>query len=120
MNLDPLQATAAGEINQNYSGLEDRLQRSNVDRGFGRSGTTATNTQTAEIARQGDLGSLASRFAGYQLDEQNQAINQAENFDFAAPGKTTVGAGSQLASGLGALAGSSAGIGSDLLGLGGV
>lgn len=101
--LDPLQSQAAGQINQNYTGLANNMDQQLSARGFGRSGKVGTNLTQNELSRQSDLGSLASRFAGYNLDLRNEAIQEGNQFGFADPGKdtTTVGAGSALASALG-------------------
>lgn len=107
VNLDPLQTTATGEINSNYASLEDRMRSSLVGRGFGRSGKLGLNTQALELSRQGDLGDLASRFAGYQLDQQNRDIDEALRYAFAYPGTNT--SSGSLTGGLGGLLGSLAG-----------
>jgi hypothetical protein len=103
--LDPLEATAAGSINTNYATIQQRMQQANASRGFGRSGSTVGNSNQLQIARQGDLGNLASQFAAYNLQQQNTVAQQAQQFGFADPGKKETAPGSQVATGLGTLYG---------------
>jgi hypothetical protein len=42
-----------------------------------------------EVSRAGDMGSLDSRFAGLQLQQENTAVQQAQQFGFAGGGSTT-------------------------------
>lgn len=87
-NLDPLKAAAIGGVNRTYAGLQDRLASTFAGRGFGRSGKLVTNAKQLEIARAGDIGGIESKFAGMQLDYENQVVDQAMRFGFAAPGAT--------------------------------
>lgn len=81
-----LRAPAADRINRTYAGLDQRLQRSASGRGFGRSGKLMLDRQGLEIARAGEIGDLESKFAGMQLDYENQLRDQAMRFAFSGAG----------------------------------
>jgi len=91
INLDPLKAAAYGGVNRNYAGLEQRLNSQFASRGFGRGGNLANNQTQLELGRQGDLGDIESRFAGFNLDQQNRNMDLATRFGFLDPGRNATG-----------------------------
>ncbi len=92
-NLQPLQTAAASQVDQQYKDANTSLTASLAAKGFGNSGKLVTNTKNLEIARAGAQGSLASQFAGMQIDQNNNVLNQAEKFGFADPGSTSTTVG---------------------------
>ena len=89
-NLQPLQTAAASQVDQQYKDANTSLTASLAAKGFGNSGKLVTNTKNLAIAQAGAQGSLASQFAGMQIDQNNNVLNQAEKFGFADPGSTSV------------------------------
>jgi hypothetical protein len=102
-NLKTEQAGATGAVNNQYEGLSQRLQTSLSGRGFGTSGKVVTGQENLDVARANDIGGLQSQFAGLAQQNQQQSMQQALGFSFAAPGenststKTTSGAGTVIA-----------------------
>ncbi len=90
VNLQPLQTAAASQVDQQYNDANTSLTASLAAKGFGNSGKLVTNTKNLAIAQAGAQGSLASQFAGMQIDQNNNVLNQAEKFGFADPGSTQV------------------------------
>jgi hypothetical protein len=88
-DLTPEKVAAMSGVNQNYSDLSKNLAASYSARGFGRSGKLLTNQIGLDVSRAGDLGSLDSRFAALQLQQENTAVGQAQQFGFANPATTT-------------------------------
>jgi hypothetical protein len=88
-DLAPMKTAAMSDVNRNYADITKRLQTSFSARGFGRSGNLLTNQMGLEVSRAGDMGSLDSRFAGLQLQQENTAVQQAQQFGFAGGGSTT-------------------------------
>lgn len=104
VNLNPLKTAAIGKINQTYDGASDRLTDTLTSRGFGRSGKVGTNQAKLETERAGAIGSNESKFAGMQIDQNNQTLQQALQFAFAGPGQKTTQPGNPLG---GAISGAS-------------
>jgi len=99
-------------INKSYAGAEDNLTKSLAARGFGKSGGVGSGIQAIDMAKAGAVGNESNVV-------ENQAMQEAQNFGFADPGKSTVsvGPGSAAAGGLGAtLASLQAGLNAGLSG----
>ena len=86
--IDKLHNGAIGGVNQNYAGVQTRMNRNLTGRGFGKSGKLALNNQALEIARAGELGGLESKFAGLQMNYDQSLMDMGSRFGFANPGQT--------------------------------
>ena len=89
--LDTLKNSAIGGVNDSFGGIEARMKRTLTGQGYGRSGKLGLNTQALEIARQGQLSDLESKFAGLQLDQDNHLLDDATRFGFAGAGSSSTG-----------------------------
>ncbi len=85
-NLAPLKTAAASSVNRGFDAAGDRLTSRLSARGFGSSGKLVTNQKNLEIGRAGALGDLESRFAGMQIDQDNQTLQDAQRFSFGGGG----------------------------------
>lgn len=104
--LQAMKTQSADQINQNYSGLGDRMNRFLAARGFGQSGSVGKAQLQTEVARQGALAGNESNYANLALQEQNTALSDALRAAYI-PGSTStsgyqvsVAPGSSLASAL--------------------
>jgi len=88
-DVSPLRTAGTDQINKTYDSLGDRMERFTASRGFGQSGTTGQNQQQLELSRAGDIGGLESKLQGYQLDRQEQSIQDALRFAFGNPGSSS-------------------------------
>jgi hypothetical protein len=117
--IQAMQTQSADQINKNYSGLGDRMNKFLAARGFGQSGKVGQMAEQNELSRQGALAGNTSNFANTALNEQNTALSDALNFSFANPGgvSNSTGATSSTAAGSGlasALSGAFSGFNSGL------
>lgn len=85
-NLEPLKTAAVSQVNRNFDTLQTGLERRLAARGFGSSGKLVTNTKDLAVKRGGALGDLESKFAGLQLDQENDVIDQTQRFAFGGAG----------------------------------
>jgi hypothetical protein len=85
-SLDPLKTAAISGVNQTYEGLQGRMEQALAARGFNQSGKLPLNLRALELGRLGDIGSLESKFAGMQIDQENRLIDEAMRYGFANPG----------------------------------
>jgi hypothetical protein len=90
--ITSMQTQAANQINQNYSGLGDRMNRFLAARGFGKSGKVGQLQEQNELSRQGALAGNASNFANTALNEQNTALSDALSFAFTNPSNSSANA----------------------------
>lgn len=90
-NLTPAMTTGTDAINSTYKGIGDRLQQSLASRGFGNSGASGTAALQTEVGRAGAVGGLQGQLQTAAQQQQLQALGQASNFAFAAPGQTYTG-----------------------------
>jgi hypothetical protein len=99
IDTTPMATAGTNAINQTYKGIGDRLQQSLGARGFGNSGASGTAALQTEVGRAGAVGDLQSNLQSYALQQQQNALQQATQFGFAAPG--TSGTSTNTGSGTG-------------------
>lgn len=105
-NVTNMQTAKADQINQNYSGLGDKMNRFLAARGFGQSGQTGKAAMQTELGRQGALAANASAASGEQLNLNQSILSDSLLGAFNAIGATgnTTGSSSGTSFGVGASA----------------
>lgn len=94
---------AMGGVNSNYASIAERMKRNMAARGFGSSGKANLNLQGLELARAGELSDLESRFAGLQMQQDQNLLDAGTRFGFAGGGSHSTGnAGGGIGGAIGA------------------
>jgi hypothetical protein len=89
--VDTIKNTAKGDVNSNFAGIEERMKRKLVGKGFGKSGKLNQNEQQLDIARMGEMTGLDAKFAGLQMEQDNRLVDESTRFGFAGGGTQTTG-----------------------------
>lgn len=101
-NVQATETASADQINKNYSGIGDRMNKFLAARGFGQSGKTGQTALQTELGRQGALAGNASAAAGQQLNLDTTYLSDALMAAFAVPGSVNTGNTNGASSGWGA------------------
>jgi hypothetical protein len=76
-NVTNMQTANANQINQNYAGVGDQMNRFLAARGFGQSGSTGKAAMQTELGRQGALAQNASDASGQQLNLDQSLLSDS-------------------------------------------
>ncbi|GEM_PF-6574825 len=90
-NVTNIQTANANQINQNYAGVGDQMNRYLAARGFGQSGSTGKAAVQTDLARQGALAQNASNASGQQLSFDQSLLSDALGAAFQQVGNTSSG-----------------------------
>jgi hypothetical protein len=89
-DLSPIKAPAIEAINRRYRNLPSAIGADFASRGYGSSGVMQQAIAATHANRLGDLNDLEGKFAGFQIDQDNQAQDLAARLLASGRGSSTV------------------------------
>jgi len=101
-NVANMETANASQINQQYNGMGDQMNRYLAARGFGQSGQTGQAAEQTNLAREGALASNTSAASGQQLGLDSTLLSDSLSAAFQQIGNTSQGTTAGSSSGWGA------------------